>query len=115
MIQQAIENYPKGSYFYSATNNLNSPIKVTSIRYSESKDRDDRISKLNRKLVKMWNEVFPDKPNKIEHTNLFFQNFAKKQIKELNYLKQTENDIVEDSGGIIYCGETKVWAKKFAN
>ena len=50
MILQAIQNYPKGSYFYSATNNLNSPIKVTSIRYSESKDRDDRISKLNRKF-----------------------------------------------------------------
>jgi hypothetical protein len=28
------------------------------------------------------------------------------------YLQSLENDIVNSEGGVIYCGETKRWAKK---
>ena len=115
MILQAIENYPKGSYFYSATNNVKTALKVTNLKYSESKDIENKLGKLNKKVVHLWNETFPHKKDKVDLNNQLIQSLAKKQLKEIKQLNQIEKDIIEETGGLIYCGETKIWAKKFAS
>jgi hypothetical protein len=77
--------YPIGSQFFSATKNLKSPLKVSSLRVAEHLDRQEEIRQL--------------KENKSNR-------------KRLEYLLSLEPDIINSDGGVIYCGETKTWAEK---
>lgn len=117
LLKQAKENYPKNSLFYSASGNLKSPLRVTHLRYSESKDLNDEIEDIENELIAIWNIMYPKKfANKFSKLNLKddeFFHFTKRSLLKLRQLREIQPDIVEDNGGIIFDGLTETWAKKY--
>jgi hypothetical protein len=77
----ARRDYKLGTRFLSATNNLNAPLRVSSLFEAIHEDRITEIKETTNK-------------------------------ERRKYLQSLENDIVNSEGGVIYCGETKRWAKK---
>ena len=107
-LKTAKEKYPEGSNFYSATGNLNNKkLTVTNIIQAQGKDLDQEILLEKRNLVKQWNEKFPDS------IKFHFRDINLKKLNTEKYLelKSVEKDLLNESGGGIYCGTTKTWAK----
>jgi len=106
-----IKNYKPGTLFLSATKNIKSPLKVTALKKAEHVDRLNRISQLERLMVIVWNENNPPKENYNQIKEQFFIENCNKLWSERNYLLSLPKDIINSSGGVIYCGETNTWAE----
>lgn len=108
-LKEVEKEYPVGSLFYSATGNLNNKkLVVTKIIQAQGKDLDQQILLEKRNLVKQWNEKFP------ENIKFHFRDINLKKLNTERYLdiKSIEKDLLNETGGVIYCGTTKTWAKK---
>lgn len=113
-LKQARKEYPKDSYFFTATGRINTPIKVTELKVAEHLDRQQEINRLSTEIQKIWLEISP-KSAKINKNHSRYEEFKQRtvemRVKRIK-LKETPSDIIEVEGGVIYCGETDTWAKK---
>lgn len=112
--KQALRDYPKDSYFYTATGRIDSPLKVTELKVAEHLDRQQEINRLSTEIQKIWLEISP-KSAKINKEHSRYEEFKQRTVEmrvKRKRLKETPPDIIELEGGIIYCGETNTWAKK---
>lgn len=117
----ARQNYPQHSLFITATGSVVAPLKVTKLSYAKHEDRKAEIDKIKAEVLLTWREMNPTKPKdffkklfkpiNLFETNADFNNEVKEKMVMLEYLSSLESDIIEEEGGVIYCGETKMWAK----
>ena len=115
-LEKARINYTVGTRFISATKNVKSPLSVSFLKVANHFDRAELIKSLEEFILVKHNFTFPkrfkNKYNKIDFSVCSsFLREIEKEKDERDYLISLEFDIVEDSGGVIYCGENKEWAK----
>lgn len=118
-LEKAKKEYKFGEYFLSATNNLKSPIRIGIIDEAKHEDRVNEIANIKQWCLDLYRSMNPNQAKdkfekldyKFKHNAEFFKN-TRKQIARMEYIHSLEKDIVNLDGGVIYCGETKVWAKK---
>ena len=115
-LKTAREKYPNGTEFFSATDNPKFPLKVTFLRVASHFDRKELVSNLEDYILTLHNATFPRKFKKryqdIDFSVCsFFAGNVKTEREERDYFEGFEADIVNDEGGVIYDGETGVWAK----
>lgn len=107
--------YPKGTTFFSATGKVSAKLTVNFLLEATHIDRQERLNYLKSRMLKKWNELFYDDA-KDHFKQLAFDNEEfLKEVKfwkeEFDYLRKLPRDIINESGGVIYCGETNKWAK----
>ena len=110
-IKELKKEFPEGTYFLSATEAIKTPLRVTKIVEARHEDRQNRIRELEREIINRYNEV-----HDTNHTTFYnvsgYMIGCDEQVREISEIKKMPKDIVEVSGGVIYCGETNKIAKK---
>ena len=117
-LKEVKKQYPKGSMFYSATKKIKQPIEITEIKFAEHLERENQIKALENKAITLYNEycgAFASKYTEVKFNNKHF--ISDNKIipilkEEIEYLQSLPKDIVNSDGGVIYCGESNVWAEK---
>jgi hypothetical protein len=116
-LNSAKKDYRVGDYFITATGAIKTALKVGAIKESEHLDRHLEIQMLKSKCLTIYREMYPplDTFEKIKKAFKDKPDFilATKELAErIDYLEALEKDIINSEGGVIYCGETNVWAVK---
>lgn len=109
----AKKRYKRNSYFYTATKNISVPLKVTSLNLAQHEERTSEISLIEHAILRKWLEISPKsaKINKNHRHYPYFEAQTKQLQKRLKDLKLFGVDIVEEEGGVIYCGTLNQWAE----
>ena len=111
--------YTTGSMFLTATKNIKKPLKITSLRFAEHLDRQERIKEMQNKVIELYNEHFNKFAVKYEEVKFGSYSFlaendnrVMKLKEEIEYLQSLPKDVINSEGGVIYDGENNVWAEK---
>lgn len=117
-LKELKKQYRFGSYILSATQNCKTPLRIGVISEAKHEDRATEIRNIQEFCLDLWRVLNPTKPKDcfkklipIIKNNSDFAQKVKEQIERMNYLKQLPRDIVNSEGGLIYCGETNVYAE----
>ncbi len=112
LLKQARKNYPSGSLFISATRNIKQPIKITTIGFAKHEDRVEKVKEYEFTIMALYNErIYPKAVQKFSEIKIKSMNQAELELlEERDFLLSIPKDIVNEDGGVIYCGETNTWA-----
>ena len=110
-IKEARKLFPKGTEFLSATNNLRIPLRVTTLLVANHTDRKNKIKELELNILALWNTENPKRVvDFFRKVPKSFQ-ISQKEFEEREFLLSLPSDIVNEEGGVIWCGETNTLAK----
>ena len=111
-LSQAREEFPINSLFLSATGNIKKPLTVVKLMYAQHEDRKERIKNIEKYVLNLHNKNFyPKFVNSFSKLDLSLCG-CKEELEEREYLLSLKRDIINEEGGVIFCGETNSTAKK---